>query len=136
MAVRTGRNAKACIGTTTIADVTSYTFSYGSELLKDFVFGNSGFQTVAGQGGIEVGGSMNFLINLADTDGQNVIETYATVSGSEGLEDFRLYLSDTEYWTTSSGSKTYFANYTAEASANDIVRGSVDFQMDGPCERV
>ena len=133
MAVYTGQNAKVTFGTDTISDIVDYTFSIDADLLEEPVFGNDGWSTVAGQGVKGAGGSMSGLVNTADTDGQVVLEN-AVISGTK-VTNFRIYVNDTEYWTSNTGSDAdagvYFANYETTGAANDIIRFSCDFRFHG-----
>jgi hypothetical protein len=132
MGVYTGQNAKLAFGTNTISDMVDYTFSIDADLLEEPVFGD-GWSTVAGQGVKGAGGSMSGLVNTADTNGQVVLEN-AVISGTK-ITDFRLYVNDTEYWTSNTGADAdagvYFSSYEITGAANDIIRFSCDFRFHG-----
>ena len=137
MAVYTGQDAKVTFGTDTVSDIIDYTFSIESDLLEEPVFGNDGWSTVAGQGVRGAGGSLNGLINTADTDGQVVLEN-AAISGTK-ITNFRLYTEPSVCWrsntTDDSRAGCYFANYEISAAANDIIRFSCDFRFHGRVHR-
>lgn len=130
MAIYTGKEAVVKFGDTTIMDLVSYTMTVNAPLLGEPVFGEE-WNRVAGQGIKDASGSLSGLLNTADTTGQNVLED-ACVSGTMQT-NFRLYVNDTDYWTSNTGANAdagcYFTNYGTTAEANGITKVSCDFQF-------
>ena len=136
MSVYTGRDATIKIGTTTLSDMTDYSFTIDAPLVEATVFGTS-WCRIGGQGVKTATGSMSGLLNVADTDGQNVIES-ACISGTM-INNFRLYPDATNYWTSDTATDAeagcYFSNYSSAAAPNDMVSMSCDFKFHGPVIR-
>ena len=137
MSVHVGRECKIAFGTTTISEMTDYSFSLEAPLLGEDVFGNDGWRTVAGAGTKSGKGSMSGLTDTGDTDGQVALET-AVISGTK-ITDLRLYINDADYWASNTGDDAsagcYFSNYNTTVGASDIVKFSVDFEFTGRVHR-
>lgn len=133
MLLSTGKISKACFSTTTIANMTTLSFAVDSPLLEEAVFGTD-WSTVAGQGIKSCNGSMSGLVDTEDSTGQTPL-LGAVVSGTK-ITDFRLYITDADYWTSDTVSfpsaGCYFSNYAPSAEANGITKFSVDFKFHGP----
>lgn len=137
MSVHVGRDAKITFGATTISEMADFSFALEAPLLGEPVFGNDGWDTVAGAGNKSAKGSMSGLTDTADTDGQVALET-AVISGTK-ITDLRLYINDTDYWTSNTGADAdagvYFSNLSTTVSPNEIVKFSVDYQFTGQVHR-
>jgi len=133
MSIYTGKNAKVALGSHTVLNMVDFSLNIESPLLEEPVFGNE-WTVIAGQGIKSAGGSLSGLVNPDDSTGQVTIE--AAVLAGDKITDFKLYTDDTTYWSsdtdTDSDAGVYFSNYAVTASANDIVKMSVDFRFHGP----
>ncbi len=132
MSIYTGKNAKVALGSHDVLSMVDYSLTIESPLLKEPVFADEWVQ-VAGQGIKSASGSLSGLVNPDDSTGQVVIEQ-AVVNGTK-ITDFKLFTDDTTYWSSDTAADAdagvYFTNYAVTASANDIVKMSVDFEFHG-----
>lgn len=136
MAIYTGKNMKATFGATVIADLTSLSFNLDAPTLEEPVFGDEWIR-VAGQGIKSASGSLEGIINTADTGGQNAIES-AAISGTL-ITNLQLYINPTDYWASNTAVDTdagaYFSNYNFSGGANDIIKFTSDFKFTGEVHR-
>jgi len=132
MSVYTGKSAKCVLGSHTILKMVDYSLTIESPLLEEATFGDS-WSVVAGQGIKAAGGSLSGLLDPDDSTGQIVIES-AVLNGTK-ITNFKLYTDDTTYWSSDIGSDAdagvYFTNFAVTATANDIIKISVDFRFHG-----
>ena len=130
MAILIGRNSKVCIGNVTIAELADFSFTLEAPLLEAETF-STDFTRVAGAGIMSAGGSVSGLTSDSDTTGQDVIS--AAVLTNSGINNFRLYISDSEYWSsdtaTDEDATCYFTNLSLTAAANDITKISFDYKF-------
>ena len=132
MSVSIGKNCKIQFGTTLIADMVDFSFNISADVLSAAVFGSE-WQHTYGSAIKSGTGSLSGLLNGADTDGQVALEN-AVISGTK-ITDFRLYIDETNFWTSDTVSDTdagcYFTNYSTSAASTDITKINVDFSFHG-----
>lgn len=136
MAANTGKVAKVTLGSHTVLNLTTYTLNIDGPLLEEPVFADEWMQTI-GQAVKSWGGTVEGLVDLADTTGQIVLEA-AALAGTK-ITNIRFYLDATNYWASDTAGDAdagvYISNWNSSAGANDITRVSFDFRGHGKCHR-
>lgn len=122
MNTQTGIDSTVKLGTVTIADIATWSFTDEKAPITAPVFGEI-FNKVHGMGIRNVSGSIAGYLNVDDSTGQIAVQT--AYEAGTALSDFRLYINDTDYW---SGTSVYISNFNSEATAEDaVIPVSFDF---------
>ena len=133
MATLNARDAKVCIGTATIAEMSNWSIEISADAIINPVFGDEwtrsqGLATTAWTA------SIDGLLDITDTTGQDIMRD-ATINGTE-IANIRFYV-DADYYYTSSGTGVasagcYVTSHTPNAAQGDAVKVSYSITGDGP----
>lgn len=136
MSTKSGSDATVKIGTTTVANLANWSFDDTREALKAPVFGDTN-NKVHGMGSRNVAGSVSGFLDVADTDGQIVLET--AYEDGTGVATFRLYIDGTTYYAPDVVSDTdatvYITSLKISAAQNEIIPVEFSFEVSGAWSR-
>ena len=133
MSTHYSKDVKATLGDDTILYVTDLSITGIGKEFEDLKCYGDEYYTSFDVGFAPATGSMTFVMDLDDTTGQNVIEN-AAISGTL-ITNFRIYVSDVDYWTSNTGADAdagvYFTNYSPAPATTETIKASVDFKFVG-----
>jgi len=136
MATKSGTNATAKIGSTTIANLANWTISDNTEALEAPVFGDTN-NKVHGMGTRKVSGSVSGYLDVDDTNGQEALNSAYTDRTS--VIDFRLYIDATTYYSpdtvTDTDACVYITSVNISAAQNEIIPVEFTFVVSGAWTR-
>ena len=123
MATKIGTNALVKVGAATVADLANWSFTDTREAIKAPVFGET-FNKVHGMGTRNVTGSISGYLNIADSNGQEIIKK--AYQDGTAITDFYLYIDDSIYYT---GSEVYITSCNVSAAVNEVLPIEFSFEV-------
>lgn len=134
MASLMGRNAKVVTASGTITECIDWSLNITTELISQGVMGDDGWNTVHGAGITGYEGSMSFLFDKDDTNGQ--VYLYDAMVAGTKLTDVHFYVDGTNYYkpdtVSNAAAGLYISSYNVTASTEDVIRLEMGYQGSGP----
>lgn len=133
MATLIGRNANVKIGSTAIAEMSSWDLEISADAIIEPVFGDT-WAKVHGLGPTGWTATVAGLLDITDANGQTVLRN-ATISGTL-ITTIRFYVDATNYYTSASGNGygCYITSHAPAVAQGDVARVSYSIQGSGPIE--
>lgn len=134
MASYSGRNAKVVTASGTISEGIEWTMDITTDLISQATFGDSGWNTVHGAAVTGYAGSMSFIFDRSDTNGQ--IYLYDAMVAGTKLTDVYFYIDATYYYKPDTVSNAdaglYISSYNVTATTTDVLRVEMSYEGSGP----
>jgi hypothetical protein len=132
MSLKIGTNATVKIGTTTVANMASWSINDTRPVIEANPFGTTN-REIAGTGNRTVNGSISGYLDIDDATGQDVINT--AYDGRTTVSGFRLYVDSTNYYAcdtaTDSDAGVYITSRNISAAQNEVIPVEFAFEVSG-----